>query len=205
MAKVIFKTIKDYYQQLYDKYPQVPEKDIRTIVNFGWRSLYLHNSYGCDVRITDQNFLAHFGKMTKNSLKHYYYYRNKLVRKLRILYKRRKMKWDGYYYFALTKKQYDEFYGSKIHKRGRPTKKFTFYDIDMFKIKEECMVARSFSRYIFRIKYIEDIGWRFKRKKFTTDKAELILTREPLKLRDMLTSNYKYEILHGRIDRTKRF
>nr|DAD58237.1 MAG TPA: hypothetical protein [Bacteriophage sp.]DAM10009.1 MAG TPA: hypothetical protein [Caudoviricetes sp.]DAO31348.1 MAG TPA: hypothetical protein [Crassvirales sp.]DAK96704.1 MAG TPA: hypothetical protein [Bacteriophage sp.]DAO19116.1 MAG TPA: hypothetical protein [Caudoviricetes sp.] len=29
--------------------------------------------------------------------------------KLRVMYKRKKIKWDGYYYFALTRPQYEAY------------------------------------------------------------------------------------------------
>ena len=47
-------TIKDYYQQLYDKFPGVPKQDIRRILNYGWKQLYLCNSYGGDTFIRDR-------------------------------------------------------------------------------------------------------------------------------------------------------
>ena len=37
----------------------------------------------------------------KDSLQHFIYYKTKLKTKLRILYKRNKIQWDGYYYFSL--------------------------------------------------------------------------------------------------------
>nr|DAR62396.1 MAG TPA: hypothetical protein [Bacteriophage sp.] len=44
----------------------------------------------------------YIGFLKKDSIKYYKYYIKKLARKIRILYKRMKIKWDGYYYFALT-------------------------------------------------------------------------------------------------------
>ena len=49
------KTINDYFEEMYAKYPDVPKEDIRRIVTFGWKSLYLHNSYGGDTFIQDNN------------------------------------------------------------------------------------------------------------------------------------------------------
>jgi uncharacterized protein (DUF433 family) len=45
------KTINDYFEILYAKYPNVPKEDIRRILKYGWKSLYLHNSYGGDIFI----------------------------------------------------------------------------------------------------------------------------------------------------------
>jgi hypothetical protein len=49
------------------------------------------------------------GALTPDSLYYMRYYCKKLARKIRILYKRKKKTWDGYYYFALTTAQYEEY------------------------------------------------------------------------------------------------
>ena len=43
------KTIQDYYEQISQEYPNIPLSDIKRILQYGWKSLYLHNSYGGDV------------------------------------------------------------------------------------------------------------------------------------------------------------
>jgi hypothetical protein len=45
------KNIKDYYEQVAEQFPEVDIADIKRILNFGFRSLYLHNSYGGDVLV----------------------------------------------------------------------------------------------------------------------------------------------------------
>jgi hypothetical protein len=96
------KTVNDYYEEMYKLFPQISKKDIQRILNYGFKSLYLHNSYGGDTLITDSNFWCYIGTLRNDSLKHFKYYINKLSVKLRILYKRKKIQWNGYYYFALT-------------------------------------------------------------------------------------------------------
>ena len=44
-----------------------------------------------------------------DSVKFFNYYARKMKIKLRIFYKRYKIEWDGYYYFDLTKKQYEDY------------------------------------------------------------------------------------------------
>ena len=68
------KTIKDYYEEIYKRFPDVPKKDIQTILNFGWRSYYLHNSYGGDVVISDNNFWCYSGYLKNDSIEHFQYY-----------------------------------------------------------------------------------------------------------------------------------
>ena len=50
------KTINDYYENVRELWPRLPEKDIKRILNFGFKSLYLHNSYGGDTFIKDNDF-----------------------------------------------------------------------------------------------------------------------------------------------------
>ena len=188
------KTIKDYYKQLKEQFPDVSENDIKKICSFGWKSLYLHNSYGGDVCINDSNFWCYIGHLKKNSLDYYNYYRKKLALKIRVLYKRKKIQWDGYYYFALTDNQYQEYLNSK-NKRGRPKKNFTFSKIFMYQILDECKISESDKKYIFRIPYISKIKMKFFVWEITTAKAELIIERNPLKFEDILTYYNEYEFI----------
>lgn len=189
------KTINDYYDLIQAKYPDMSRLDIKRILNFSWKSLYLHNSYGGDVCINDKDIWCYIGFLKKDSIKHFLYYIKKLTVKIRVLYKRKKIPWDGYYYFALSQQQYDKFIGTK-NKRGRPKKKFTFENILLYQILDECKIQERNKQYIFRIPYISKIKLRFFVPKLTTDKAELIITRTPLKFKDILVyNNDDYEFL----------
>lgn len=188
------RTIKDYYQIMFTKYPQVPQSDIKRILKFGWKSLYLHNSYGGDTFITDRDIWCYIGYLKGNPLKHYDYYRKKLAIKLRILYKRKKISWDGYYYFALPQWQYDEILAQKKSK-GRPKKKLKFKNLLLYQILDECKICESSKQYIFRIPYIAKVNYKFFIPEIVTDKAELIITRQPMKFKDILVYENEYEFL----------
>lgn len=189
------KTINDYYEDIRKLWPRLPEKDIKRILNFGFKSLYLHNSYGGDTFIKDKDFLCYIGYLRNDSVAHYHYYIKKLVIKLRVLYKRRKVQWDGYYYFTLNDKQYEQYLKQK-NSKGRPRKWFEYGLVMLFKIKEECLIQQCSSKYIFRVPYRSDIGFKSLQRNFVSDCAELIQIRQPLKLEDILVTNYKYEILN---------
>lgn len=188
------KTIKDYYKQLKEQFPEVPEKDIERICSFGWKSLYLHNSYGGDVCISDPNFWCYIGRLKKDSLQYFNYYIRKLSIKMRVLYKRKKIKWDGYYYFALTDNQY-KLYLAQKNTRGRRRKNFTFNNLFMYQILDECKICEYAKRYIFRIPYITLIKTKFYVSEIVTDKAELIIERDPLKFEDILIYENEYEFI----------
>jgi hypothetical protein len=106
---MIQKTIQDYYERLAAEYPEIPLADIKRICQYGWKSLYLHNSYGGDVLLRRRDFWFYSGRLMNNSLKFFDYYARKMRIKLRVLYKRYKIEWNGYYYFALSQTQYEDY------------------------------------------------------------------------------------------------
>lgn len=188
------KQLKDYYESIQQKYPDVPLSDIKKILNYGWKIYYLYNTQGGDVIVKNKSFWSYTGFLTKNTLKHFISYTRKLATKIRILNQRNKTPWSGYYYFALTDKQYEDYLKQKKSK-GRPRKKFNYGNQILFKLLEECRVIRFNRKYIFRVPYIAAIGSRLYRPNFISDKAELIETRETINISDILTSNYKYQYI----------
>lgn len=189
------KKVSDYYEALYELYPEVPKKDIERIMNYGWKLLYLHNIYGGDTLIQDKGIWCYIGKLTKDSVKHFHYYIKKLAIKLRVLYKRKKIPYNGYYYFALSDSQYENFL-SQHNKRGRKRKTFQYGNQVLYKILDECRINEYSRKYIFKVPIITDMGFRLYKENFTSGEAELVETREPMKFKDILVNNNeKYEYL----------
>ena len=110
------------------------------------------------------------------------------------MYKRKHIQWDGYYYFALSQSQYDEYLSQK-NKKGRPKKKFTFSKVVLYKIYDECNIVESSKVALFRVPYLIDLWFTQFKEEFITDKSELILVREPLTFNDILLSNYNYQFI----------
>lgn len=190
----IVKTLKDYYEEVQKKFPVIPSSDLHKILNYGWRQLYLVNSYGGDVLIKDKQFWFYIGALRIDSIKHFNYYKIKLINKTRVMFRKKKMQWDGYYYFGLSEERYQEFINSK-KKRGRPRKIYNFGNILLYKLWEECSLAESNLKYFFRIPYRVDMGFIYHHKELITGDAEFILEREPLKFQDILIANNDYEII----------
>lgn len=188
------KTIKDYYEEIYKRFPDVPKKDIQTILNFGWRSYYLHNSYGGDVVISDNNFWCYSGYLKNDSIEHFQYYLKKLLVKIRVLFKRKRQPWSGYYYFALTGKSLEEYLQQK-NKRGRPKKKFKFSYIRLYENYDECQLANWGDTIIFKIPFKVYQGNTFYLDVLTTDKAKAIQERKALTFKDILTYENEYDTL----------
>ena len=187
-------TIKDYCDQIYQLFPDVPKSDIDKILSFTWKSLYLHNSYGGDTLISGKDFWCYIGNLKKNPLDHFFYYIRKLTIKLRVLYKRKKIEWDGYYYFALSDSQYQRYVEQK-KQRGRPRKYFKFGTVFIYQILDECKINEYYKKYIFRVPYITYIRNKYFVQNFITDKAELVLIRDSLKFKDILVHDNEYEFL----------
>lgn len=188
------KYIKDYYELIKQKYPTISINDIKRILNFGWRSLYLINSYGGDLIISNSDIWSYIGFLKNNPLEHFKYYIKKLSLRIRVLYRRKKIPWNGYYYFALSKSQYNKLLEQQP-KKGRRKKNLNYGCVNMYQILDECKIAESGREYIFRIPYITTVKFKFYIPELITDKAELILIREPLKFKDILTYYNDYEVI----------
>ena len=186
------KTIKDYYDQMYELYPNVKKSDIKKILNFGWKSLFQHNNYGGDVLIRDNDSFIYFGRLMKDSGHWFNYYKKKLSIKIKILFKRRTrgIPWDGYYYFALDKQREKEFWAQK-NTKGRPRTTFTFGPIILFKIKEECIAREAEKCIILRVPMNMDLGWHVFKRQSTLKNVEVVLQRNN-KLADILVTNNNF-------------
>ena len=193
------KTIQDYYEELYRLYPNIPKGDIKRAVLYGWKSFYLHNNYGGDVLINQKGFWFYCGRLMNDSIQYFNYYKRKMIIKLRIMYRRKKVQWDGFYYFALTEEQYKQYLELK-NKKGRPRKNFVFQKIILYKIYDECNISESNRVAIFKIPIGVDFGMTLYKEELITDKAELIQVRNPLKFKDILLSRYNYQLL---LDKSK--
>lgn len=190
----IVKNIQDYYEQMYEKYPTVSKSDIKRILQYGWKSFYRYNNYGADTLIQRKGFWFYCGKLMTDSFKYFDYYATKLSIKLRINYLRKRIPWNGCYYFALTKDQYEN-YLKQINKRGRPKKRFKFKKIIAYKIFDECNIRQHGNIAIFKLETILEKGFTIYYEELITDKAELVLLRDPLKFKDILLTNYNYQVL----------
>ena len=188
------KTLKDYYDAIQAKFPKIPATDLHKILNFGWKSLYLINSYGGDVLIKDSGFWFYIGELRNDSLAHFEYYKKKLRNKMRVMYNRKKIPWDGYYYFGLSEERYAEYVNSK-KRRGRPRKYYEFGNVILYKMWDECSIAESGLKYFFKIPYPIDMGFTFYTDNLKTKEAEFILEREPLKFSDILVFNNDYDFI----------
>ena len=72
----MLKEVKDFIPVLHEKFPYLSKKDIKLIVEYGWRMLYMYTLKGCDVLATNtsEDYWIYFGLLRLDSVKHYRYY-----------------------------------------------------------------------------------------------------------------------------------
>lgn len=200
----VVKKVQDYYEKMFELYPEVAKSDIKRILQYGWKSYYLHNSFGGDVLISRNKFWMYTGMLMKDSLEFFAYYQKKMANKIRIKYKRNRPSFDGYYYFGLTQAQYDNYLSQK-NRRGRPKKNFTFSKIVLYKIWDEFNIIEHNVVALFRIPIGVDLGFTLFKEQLVTDKAEFLQERKTLKFHDILLSEYDYQFLkdHSRKNKLK--
>lgn len=188
------KKVQDYYEELYKLYPNIPKRDIKRIMQYGLKSFLMHNNYGGDVLLQNPTMWLYCGKFMNDSIKYFNYYRRKMITKLRICHKRFNIPWDGYYYFGLYKHQY-QLYKNQKKRRGRPKKHFEYGNVVFYKFFDECNLRNSGAVAIFKISFRADFGTSLYKPDFKSDKAELVLERDPLTFKDILYSNYQYQFV----------
>ena len=80
----MYTCVDDYLPKLQEMFPKIDKKDIKRMVEYGWRMFYFYNLRGCDTLIesTKHKYWMYCGQLCSDSLKHFDYYRQMLSRKL---------------------------------------------------------------------------------------------------------------------------
>lgn len=181
----MIKTVEDYYDRLYKMFPEVPKEDIRRSVNYGWRKFYWYNLRGCDVQIKSANndFWMHCGILTKDSIKHFNLYKQKLSIKVRLKYARKHKDWDGFYYSVIDEDTYQNI-------KDKQSFDTVLKDKCIFKILDECKLYYNDALYFIKFRMSEDIGWKKLFQDLECKDCEIIYKRtKGLTLKDLI--NYK--------------
>lgn len=167
-----FTKIDDYVDKVAEKFPTIPKKSIRKILEFGSRSFYANTYYGGDVLLKSPYFTLYCGRVFKDNLLFYSYWKLKFKIKYRILYARRKTQYDGYYYFGLSENEY-EIYKKQLKSKTKRRQKITFDTIYIYKILDECILHRHHIHF-FKIPVKTDGKFCIKLTDFTTRDFEYL-------------------------------
>ena len=193
----MYTCVEDYLPKLQKMFPKIDKKDIKRMVEYGWRMFYFYNLRGCDTLIesTKHKYWMYCGQLCSDSLKHFDDYRQMLRRKLRVLYAKKKIQWDGYYYTALSEEEYNDYIKS-MKGRGRKRKYFKYNNKLSFKIFDEAKVYYSWAKYIIKFKYITDMGYSFYKEKLKCTEVSLALVREhPDTFKEIMISSNNYDLI----------
>ena len=82
------KKFTDYTDEIMKEFPYLSKHDIEIIVRYGWRQIYFLNQRGGDTILNSHKYKywLYIGELTKNPIKHFRYYRRKILVVLRILH-----------------------------------------------------------------------------------------------------------------------
>lgn len=151
------KRLNDYIDQVHAKFDKLSKDEISKILNYGFRKYHYINYVGGDVMLRETQklkILMYTGKLFKDFNKYYNYYIKKYSTKLRILNNRRKIEWDGYYYFGLPNSRLHEYTDQKEDSL------IILEDIVLFRLLPELKTHRGHVHY-FKVKSDEYKGYSF--------------------------------------------
>lgn len=183
------KNINDYVDAVWEIHPEFTRDEIKRILVYGWKMILQYVSFGNDIQILSNNFFFFIGRIPVSALSAFNTYCSKLAKRIQYMFRRTYAKWDGYYYFARTEPQYEDYL--KQHKR----KYKIFQNVILYKLLEECKIKEHSRPYIFRLKEDKTRWFQKFYYEIKTDKAELIIQRDPLKMKDLLTSENKFKYI----------
>lgn len=183
------KTINNYVDAVCKEYPEIAEDEIKRILVYGWKMILQYVSQGNDVSIISNRIFAFIGRIPVQRLSVFKNYCYKLSKRIQYMFRRTKSEWDGYYYFTRTQSQYLDYLSQNKRKYK------IFKNVKLYKLLEECRIREYANPYIFRLSEAKT-SWLTKfYKEIKTDKAELIIQRDPLKMRDILVSENKFKYI----------
>lgn len=164
------KTYQDYFDIMEQTYPDIDRTDIIRIMHFGFNQLRLHMAYGGDVLIKGWPDSMYIGRIYSNHDLHWEYVADKLVTKIRVLYRRLHYAWDGYSYFSLTDSRYQAIIND--FNKGNT---IDFGKVMLHRVYDEGFFRAYRQKALFRVKDTFDSQSRFSHMEhLITDKAELV-------------------------------
>lgn len=138
-------TWQDYMQEMYNKYANIPKKDLNYIVRTGWINFFQLKVRGADISLLQRPAKAYIGNLFKDPLKHFQYYKEKMLFKMIFLdRKKNKLKLDNKWYIYLSKQDIEQLEkGEMIHKKTG------------FRLREMADLKNGRKTYIYSVPYKE--------------------------------------------------
>lgn len=163
------KSINEYIEQFQYLYPNISYKLLDSIIKFGCRQVTLNNKGRKDILLKNPTHFMYIGNIEAFcGTKPQVYYTRQMRKKLERLFTTKHIKWDGYYYFCLSRDEYNYYFRPTMghkrkmlmnHCRANGTKYFFFkYDKLLFKHPEIALCYYINSKYLVRAKASQDWG-----------------------------------------------
>lgn len=181
--------VNDYVDSVHKKFPELTKEEVKRILVYGWKMIIQYVSAGNDVSIVTNKEFLFIGKIPSNALSVFKTYCYKLSKKIAYMFRRTNSEWDGCYYFTRSENQYKE-YLSQSKKQYK-----VFKDVFLYKLLEETKIRNSSSPYIFRLKEERTKWMRKYYPEIRTKNAELIIVRDALTMKDIMTSYNKFKYI----------
>lgn len=143
-----------YFDKIKEKFPELSDAQIKNIVYYGIRALYMLTCYNVDIKCQQREFFAYFGEILSRAEDYKKYRKLKLTAKYRVLYSRAKKPFSGKYYFILSKEMHDKM--PKKKKGGE----WPIGLVRAYKIREEAELQEG--TYLYEMDWPEDCGYRKK-------------------------------------------
>lgn len=163
------KGLDDYIMQFQQLYPNIKLDLLISIIKYGCRQIYYHAKKFRDVFIKSKTHYIYIGNIESYcGNKPQVYYGRQMRKKLEKLFVTKNIKWDGYYYFCLSKGEYKYYFRPTLKmkkimrmngSRALNTKYFFFnYGKVLFKHPDIAYVYYRNSKYMVRVKATQDYG-----------------------------------------------
>lgn len=162
------KLLTAYTADIQKLFPIFSKVEINHVLSYGLRLYAYVNKQHCDVllrNLSEEAMTSFCGFLTYDSLKHYRTWHIKWRIKERMLYRLKRTPWDGYYYIGVTTEQHKQLLKQRKIKHLK--------DVYLVKVKKE-FHHQSYVKYIWRLPYIADCGWKFLAPDLKTDKLEFV-------------------------------
>lgn len=189
MGNKRYKRYGDYLMDLQERFPEFSIEDLKAIIKHGSTALYKIIYINGDVmfcnNLPDFKFKLLIGRVIFQSVAHKLRYLiTKAGIKFKHLYQRRKMKWDGYYYFGLTQAAFERWESQmspwfkdfdKKLRRYRNTP-LSYGDVVLYRIFDECKLNVRYMHF-FRVKFLSVRGFKVYEKDFKRKGVEYVCRR----------------------------
>jgi len=159
---------EDYISRLHSEFPEIDERSIKSILQFGTGKMLYYKRYNIDLFLRDDvnlKFYMYIGDITKDPYKRNGIYFRKKRRKLRHMYSIDKEKYDGYFYFGLTDDEHKCFQDNCVLDR-----------VIYYKLHKEAQVKPTV-RHIYRVAIEDSKKWFLIKENHEERYAEYLQTK----------------------------